>query len=303
MKRPSLEDIKQYIEEESNCKLLSTEYINSDKKLLLLCECGEEFEVAFKHFKFSNQRQCKKCGYKNGTRKQSYSQEEFVNIVKERLGEDYAILGQYKNSKTKIKMFHKTCGREYEQMAGKIIQGQRCSHCFANKKRALEEVQQEVKNICGNSIKAIGYNGSEEVILQCECGAKFTRPMTEIRKNKGAFCFSCKSSSGARLIEHFLKNNNIDYMREYKFEDCYYKKSLPFDFYIPKYNTLIEFDGEQHFRPLKHWGGEDKFKEIQLRDNIKNKYCLDNNIKLIRISYKQEDKIDKILQENMLIPR
>lgn len=303
MKRPTLEHIKQYIEKESGCKLLSTEYINSNEKLLLLCSCGEVFEVAFKHFKFSKQKQCKKCGYKNGKKKQAYTQDDFTNIVKEKLGEDYIVLGQYKNNKTKIKMFHKTCGKEYEQVASKIIQGQRCSHCFAPKKRTLEEVKREVKDICGKSIEVIEYKGTEEVVLKCECGAIFTRPMTEIRKNKGVFCFSCKSSLGVKLIENFLSKNNIKYVREYKFEDCRYKRALPFDFYLPKLNTLIEFDGEQHFRALKHWGGEKQLREIQLRDSIKDEYCLEKNINLIRITYKQKDKIDKILQENMLIPR
>lgn len=300
MKRPTLEDIKIYIKENSKCELLSTEYKNSNEKLLLRCSCGREFEVAFKHFKFSNQRQCKICGYTNGGIKNSNSHENFVSKVREKLGEDYEVLGQYKNNRTKIKMLHKTCNKEYFQSPDKILQGQRCSHCYSSKKRTLDDVREEVSIICKDKFSVVGYNGTDRVILQCKCGNILTRPMTEIRKNKGAFCNACKSSTGIRAIESFLVKNNIDFIKEYRFEDCKYKKMLPFDFYLPKHNILIEFDGEHHYRPLKHWGGEKRFKETQLRDSIKNEFCKSRNIKLIRISFKQENKIEEILKENKL---
>lgn len=71
---------------------------------------------------------------------------------------------------------------------------------------------------------------------------------------------------------------------------------LPFDFYIPEQNILIEYDGQHHFEPIKGWGGEEKFKLTQENDQIKNKYCEEKNIKLLRIPYtdSKEDIINKI---------
>lgn len=60
---------------------------------------------------------------------------------------------------------------------------------------------------------------------------------------------------------------------------------LPFDFYLPKYNILTEYDGIQHFKFIAHFGGKQRFKEQKFNDNLKNEYCIENNIKLYRISY------------------
>ena len=71
---------------------------------------------------------------------------------------------------------------------------------------------------------------------------------------------------------------------------------MPFDFYLPKYNILIEYDGKQHF--LYGGFGIDllEFMNLKYRDNIKTKYCEDNNIKLIRIPYWEFDNVEKILE-------
>ena len=61
------------------------------------------------------------------------------------------------------------------------------------------------------------------------------------------------------------------------------------------YLIEIEFDGIQHFEPIEFFGGQKEFKETQIRDNLKNKYAKDNNIKLLRISYKDLNNISDIL--------
>ena len=72
------------------------------------------------------------------------------------------------------------------------------------------------------------------------------------------------------------------------FEGCKYKYVLPFDFYLTELNICIEYDGIQHFLPIEIWGGEETLIEQQKKDKIKNQFCKDNKIKLIRINYKQD---------------
>ena len=60
---------------------------------------------------------------------------------------------------------------------------------------------------------------------------------------------------------------------------------LPFDFYLPDYNICIEYNGRQHYEPIKKWGGVDSLNEIKKRDKIKMEYCKLNNIPLIIIKY------------------
>ena len=97
------------------------------------------------------------------------------------------------------------------------------------------------------------------------------------------------------VIEKFLIKNNINYTTQKKFDDCVNKSRLSFDFWIEDMNTLIEYDGEQHFKPIGVIGGIKKLEYTQLCDKIKNEYCKNNNIRLIRISYKDFNKIDSIL--------
>ena len=60
---------------------------------------------------------------------------------------------------------------------------------------------------------------------------------------------------------------------------------------------IIEYDGEQHFKPIDVWGGEEALSNTRERDLIKNKYCFDNNIPLIRIPYDAEYTIDDLKLE------
>lgn len=109
----------------------------------------------------------------------------------------------------------------------------------------------------------------------------------------GSGCPVCKESKGEAIISKYLTENNIKHIRQHRFKDCKYKKPLPFDFYLPNHNTCVEYQGEQHFRPTTHWGGETEFKNVVKRDKIKMEYCLDNNIPLIKINY-NDDIINKL---------
>ena len=79
------------------------------------------------------------------------------------------------------------------------------------------------------------------------------------------------------------------------FNDCIVKRKLKFDFYLPKKNLIIEFDGEQHFKPMDYFGGEKLFKMQQKYDIIKNDYAKTNKIQLIRIPYNRLNDIQNIL--------
>lgn len=77
------------------------------------------------------------------------------------------------------------------------------------------------------------------------------------------------------------------------FDGCENINKLYFDFYLPEYNTCIEYDGLQHFKSIEHFGGKKGLKETQKRDKIKDEYCKNNNIRLLRIKY--NEKVSKIL--------
>ena len=102
------------------------------------------------------------------------------------------------------------------------------------------------------------------------CGMHLFR-MTPTNKSdiENCRCPSCNSTQykGPTRIKEYLDKYNIPYQMEYKFNDCVYKSTLPFDFAIfyptGQIKCLIEYDGEQHFEFIKHWhGDEEGFKLI-----------------------------------------
>ena len=100
-------------------------------------------------------------------------------------------------------------------------------------------------------------------------------------------CQKCKESKGEGIIRNFLEKNCIKYEPQKKFAKCKDINLLPFDFYLTTDNICIEFDGKQHFDSIERYGGNVGLKYIQTHDKIKNEFCKNNNIKLIRISYKE----------------
>lgn len=85
------------------------------------------------------------------------------------------------------------------------------------------------------------------------------------------------------------------------FDDCRNIKPLPFDFYLPDKNIIIEYDGEFHYIPIKVQKTDseevaiDRLNETKAHDKIKTDYCLKNQIKLIRIPYWEKENIETIL--------
>ena len=105
----------------------------------------------------------------------------------------------------------------------------------------------------------------------------------------------CKTfSKGELKINNILQDLNINFESQYTFNDCINPNTnfkLRFDFYLPDYNCCIEYDGEQHF--IEGCFQSEDLKDRQYKDNIKNQYCEQNGIILIRIPYTEFKKINK----------
>jgi len=111
-------------------------------------------------------------------------------------------------------------------------------------------------------------------------------------------CPKCTTTSlGELKIKNYLDSNKIEYAQQHKFPDCKFKRLLSFDFYLPYNNICIEFDGIQHFKQLSRAGSNLTIQKK--RDKCKDKYCIDNNIKLIRIPYWESQNIEIILKTHL----
>ena len=137
--------------------------------------------------------------------------------------------------------------------------------------------------------------------LKCKCiidGYVWT--IREDHLNSGHGCPICRNSIGEKRIKKYLIERGIEFIPQYSFSDCKYKKALVFDFYLPELNVCVEYDGIQHFQPVdfagkgKEWAKK-QFEESKLRDEIKNSYCKSHNIKILRIKYTQD--VDNVLDD------
>jgi very-short-patch-repair endonuclease len=140
-------------------------------------------------------------------------------------------------------------------------------------------------------------NDRSKVLITCPIHGDFRQ--TANAHLRGCGCKKCSESYGEKEISKFLDKFSIKYIREHKFEGCRNIYPLKFDFYIPSMRTAIEFDGIQHFQPLQIFGGTEAFEKLKINDRIKEDYCEDNYINLIRIRYDQIDDIYRILWENL----
>ena len=73
------------------------------------------------------------------------------------------------------------------------------------------------------------------------------------------------------MINKLLISYNIKFETQKKFKNCKNKLPLPFDFYLPDYNILIEFDGKQHFESIEIFGGKIEFEKLKINDDKKNR--------------------------------
>ncbi len=118
-------------------------------------------------------------------------------------------------------------------------------------------------------------------------------------------CRICQISSGELKVKQYLDEHKIKYVYQHTFPDCRNVRPLEFDFYLPTLLVAIEYDGKQHFEPM-HFSNSDKtylesYELGKQRDRIKDQYCLEHAIRMIRIPYWDYDKIDSILQEKLYI--
>jgi hypothetical protein len=74
-----------------------------------------------------------------------------------------------------------------------------------------------------------------------------------------------------------------------RFDTCRNVNRLPFDFHIVSLRTLIEFQGEQHYRPMRYRNAEIKFERVKKNDRFKKNWARRNGYRLIVIPYTVKD--------------
>ena len=286
--------IKEYIEKE-NYKLIDIKMKNNNVCVYIQCPHNHDpYWVVFSSFKTLNKR-CRICGLEKTKQSMTHSY-DYVKKYIESI--EYTLLSnKYKNNREKLDI---KCneGHLFKMSFKQIKRGDRCPKCMAKRNGERKRLSYyEVKEY----ISAHGYkllskeyiNSQTKIKIMCTKGHVYYVKFNNFKT--GYRCPICNMSSGESEIKRILESLNIKFKRQHIFKGCKFKSYLPFDFYLPDYNTLIEFDGAQHYKIVDYFGGFDGFVDRKIRDTVKNIYCKDNNINLIRIPYWEFNNIEKII--------
>ena len=111
----------------------------------------------------------------------------------------------------------------------------------------------------------------------------------------------CLKSRGELKVIQVLQKLNIDFITQKEFNDCKNILPLKFDFYLPKYKIALEYQGKQHYESIQYFGGEERFQKQIKTDSLKEEWCKNNNIKLIKILYTDYKDINEDYTKNNIL--
>lgn len=287
---------------------LFDEYINSKTKLLAKTKEGYKFYMSINNLRFNKKANC----FSN---KNEFYLENIQQLIN---NQDLNLIALEKvielDDKGKVKTFVKCkCpihNNTFLTRAGDLRRGKGCQLCGYEKMKSkqrltLEDIKERLREKNDN-IEIISneyINNLEKLKCRCKiCGHEWNISWANLQKL--STCPQCMGSHGEKEIINYFKKNNIPYKYQYRFNDCKDERTLPFDFYLPEFNLCIEYDGQLHYESARYIKNEEimdlKLQKQQRHDKIKDDYCKNKRIKLLRIPYWEFDNIPKILKDTLI---
>jgi hypothetical protein len=283
-------------------------YKNLNSKIRIICPDHGVFEqVAVSHMNGSGCRKCKYEKHGNSLRKDTENVlDDFKKVHGDRY--DYSKV-VYKGKADKVEIICKQHG-SFLQSPNHHMRNRNCPKCGMESthqhrnQKVRDEFIQRARDVHRSDFEYLEpfVDSQTKILIKCnKCGLEFKQKPHNHLSGNG--CPHCKMSKGEKALERWLIDNDIEYESEKIFPECRGKKRpLPFDFWLPNINTLVEFQGRHHYECVNFSNSEklqESLKEIfentKLNDEIKRKFCLDNQINLSEIPYTEIDNIRDIL--------
>lgn len=242
----------------------------------------------------------KTIGLKNSKRSDDYKNQLYIT------NKNVELLGEYMGSHGRIKCKCKKCNHIWNPIADSLLRGHGCPCCSVeNNSEKLRKTHDEyVKQLASinKNIEVIEKykHAKEKIKHKCKiCNHQWMITPSDALQNKS--CPLCTISHGEDKIRRYLSNNKISFVPQKTYDDLkgIGNKCLSYDFYLPEYNLLIEFQGKQHKQPIEYFGGEEQFKIQQEHDKRKKEYAKLHKINLLEIWYYDIDNIEEILKQTI----
>lgn len=269
-------------------------YVKSNVKIRFKhLVCGHVFKM--RPDSFLRGQRCPKCAriIEQETRI-LHNKDKFNVKFKARSNGEYQCLEEFKGATVKIKFKHLKCGHIFRMSPHHFIDDSAgCPFCFGTPKKTLSEFKRQLYDRFNGQYTVLSnvYRDTESHILcRCNnCGNEWE--ITPANLLRGYGCPVCHSSKGERLIRGVLLNNNISFEFAKSFKNLIDKSPLRYDFYLPNYRLLIEYQGKQHYQPVNFHGvipkeqQEFNYKRQQYHDKLKYNFAVNNDYQLLCIPY------------------
>lgn len=241
-------------------------------------------------------------GCPNCTKHGKISHDEFVKKMAD-VNPNLTILGEYVNHHSIILYKCNKCEQEHSARAGNLLEGHGCPYCFGRYrikgKNDLASVRPDLvkyflnPNICNS----ISVHSQKKVDLKCDICGKTVTMVVDKFTARGFHCPCCNGSKGENKISLFLSAQEITYVEQKRFQSLrgIGGRPLSFDFYLPEYKLLIEYQGKQHYSPVDLFGGEEQFKIQKEHDKQKRFFAEINNYHLLEIPFWEYNNVDSII--------
>jgi Zn finger protein HypA/HybF involved in hydrogenase expression len=202
---------------------------------------------------------------------------------------------EYIGNKAKLDVRCNVCHFLFRMNSNNLKNDHGCPKCVNLAQPTMDELKMDVDRISKGALRVVGgeyVNSKTNVDVQCTvCEGMFSARPNSLKSGTG--CPLCVASESELLITRILESQGIEFVPEYRFRDCKYKKPLPFDFYLPEFHACIEYDGEHHLYKCNKNGSPNP--TIEIRDQIKTDYCESNDIPLLRIPFWHKDRIEQFV--------
>lgn len=218
----------------------------------------------------------------------------------------------YVNARTKVTIYCKRHG-PFLQTPNNHLSGQGCPSCAELRKlsriRNMALTTEEFISR-GATIHRGKYNydhtiytsGTTPVVIHCREHGPFVVKRAE-KHLSGQGCPKCSQiySLAEEMIKEWLISNTIPFYFQHHFNSCVSPtgRKMPFDFFLPNHNLVIEYDGEHHYKPSPLFHPGDKFHKQQIRDDIKTSFLKAHKIELLRIPYTEFNNLTQILEDKI----
>ena len=280
---------KQMLSKNPNIEILG-KYLGDKVKIRCKCKiCGNEWEDSPTHLK-----QGRSCSVCNKKLKQEQNKKKYLEKVKivHNNKYDYSEIN-YTTQHEKIKIICPIHG-EFFQQAQAHLRGEGCPKCttYPFKKRTLKEFIDRANKIHNDKYdytKSIYITSKDKIEIICPKHGTFWQTPDDHIQGKG--CQKCQLKSQSKLFNELKQSfpkEEIIFEADNKIIEWIGLQR--FDIYFPKYNIAVEYNGEQHYIPIEHFGGEIGLIRTKERDELKRKKCKENNCILFEIKYNYSDK-------------